>query len=125
MRALLMDLRCAARILRQNPGFGLIAVLALALGTGATTAMFSVVDAVLLGPLPYPEPDRLAWVAVSFPKMGLEFMLGPDYLEWSQQNHVFENLTAFDSTRAISQEETSRCASCAEPSHKPFSLSLA
>ena len=98
MRALLMDLRYAARILRQNPEFGLIAVLALALGTGATTAMFSVVDAVLLRPLPYSEPDRLAWVAVSFPRMRLEFMLGPDYLEWSQQNHVFENLTAFDST---------------------------
>ncbi|MCU1273595.1 MAG: macrolide transporter ATP-binding/permease protein [Bryobacterales bacterium] len=98
MRVLLTDLRYAARILAQNPGFGLIAVLALALGTGATTAMFSVVNAVLLRPLPYPEPDRLAWAAVSFPRMGLEFMLGPDYLEWSQQNHVFENLTAFDST---------------------------
>ncbi|PYT35812.1 MAG: ABC transporter permease, partial [Acidobacteria bacterium] len=98
MRALLTDLRYAARILRQNPGFGLIAVLALAVGTGATSAMFSVVDAVLLRPLPYLEPDRLAWVAVSFPRIGLEFMLGPDYLEWTQQNHVFENLTAFDST---------------------------
>ena len=97
MRALWMDLRYAARIIRQNPGFGLIAVVALALGIGANTAMFSVVDAVLLRPLPYPEPDRLAWVAVSFPRMGLEFLLGPDYLEWSRQNHVFENLTAFDS----------------------------
>jgi len=98
MRALLMDLRQAARILGQNPGFALIAVLALALGIGATTAMFSVVDAVLLRPLPYPEPDRLVWVTVSFPRRGLESMLGPDYLEWSEQNRVFENLTAFDST---------------------------
>src|SRR5690348_6891832 len=98
MRVLLTDLRYAARILSQDPGFGLIAVLALALGIGATTAMFSVVDAVLLRPLPYSDPDRLAWVAVAFPRMGLEFLLGPDYLEWSQQNHVFENLAAFDST---------------------------
>src|SRR5581483_2212672 len=98
MRALLMDLRQAARILGQNPGFGLIAVLALALGIGATTAMFSVVNAVLLRPLPCPEPDRLVWVAVSFPRSGLASMLGPDYLEWSEKNRVFESLTAFDSS---------------------------
>src|SRR5215467_3689858 len=98
MRALLMDLRYAARILRKNPGFGFLAVATLALGTGATTAMFSVVDTVLLRSLPYPEPDRLAWVAVSFPRMVLENILGPEYLEFSQQNHFLENLTAFDST---------------------------
>lgn len=60
--------------------------------------MFSVVDAVLLRPLPYPEPDLLAWVALSNPSIRMEFMLGPDYLEWSEQSKVFENMTAFDST---------------------------
>jgi len=58
-------------------------------------------------------------------KDGARVHVGPDYLEWSQQNHVFENLTAFDSTSCDLTGETSRFASYAERSHKPFSLSLA
>ena len=89
MNILWLDLRQASRILHQNPAFTLLAVLVSALGIGATTAIFSVVYSAMLRPLPYPEPDQLVWVAVTFPDMRMEMMLAPDYAEWTQQNHVF------------------------------------
>src|ERR1700704_5158881 len=62
MDTLLQDIRFGWRLLRRTPGFTISAVLALALGIGATTAIFSVLDSVVLRPLPYPDPDRLAMV---------------------------------------------------------------
>jgi hypothetical protein len=57
-------------------------VLSLALGIGATTAVFSIADTVFLRPLPYPDASRLVWISVRFPGMGGEFVLSPDYIAW-------------------------------------------
>jgi putative ABC transport system permease protein len=91
------DIGYAARSLRQRPGFALIAILALGLGIGATTAIFSVVDATLLRRLPYPQPERLVWVGITFPSLREEIMPGADYVEWKRQNHVFDGYAAFGS----------------------------
>ena len=97
MSSLLHDLRFGFRMMVRNPVFTLIAIVTLALGIGANTAIFSVVDAVLLRPLPYPQPDRLVflwstWLSQGVP-MGSSAV--PDYHEWRDRNQVFEGLGAF------------------------------
>ncbi len=89
------DFRYAVRGLRLTPAFTAVTVLVLALGIGFTTAMFSVANGVLLSPLPYPDPDRLLWVGMSWPSLHEELMPGPDYLEWAQQNHTLQGMAAF------------------------------
>jgi putative ABC transport system permease protein len=89
------DLRYGARMLRKNPGFTFVAGLALAVGIGANSAIFSVVNAVLLKPLPYYDPQRLAWVSEAWPSRNAEFVLSPDYIEWHAQSRAFEHLVAF------------------------------
>jgi len=83
MRQLLQDLRYAARHWARKPGFALVVVLTLALGIGANAAIFSVVDAVLLKPLPFPEPDELVQIHSQFPGLGFDefWISGPEFLE--------------------------------------------
>jgi predicted permease len=89
------DLRYGARMLLKRPGFTFVAGVALAVGIGANTAIFSVVNAVLLKPLPYYDPQRLVWVSETWPNRNAEFVLGPDYIEWRAQSSALEHLVAF------------------------------
>ena len=98
MNSLWMDIRYAARMLAKNPGFTLIAVLTLALGIGANTALFSVVNGVLLNPLPYPNPSRLVAVAEKFPPFPEASIAYPNFLDWVRMNHTFESLAAYRHT---------------------------
>jgi len=92
--ALLQDLRFAVRTLAIRPGFPAIAILTLALGIGATTAVFSVVDRVLFRSLPYPQDERLVSFGVKAPFEGMEFMLAPEYAVLRGQNVPFESMTS-------------------------------
>src|SRR5262245_5351391 len=97
MRTLFQDMRFGVRMLFKNPGFTLIAVVTLALGIGANTAIFSVVNAVLLRALPYPEPERLVRFWEINPGRGwLDFAVSaPNFAEWRKQQSVCEQLTAY------------------------------
>jgi putative ABC transport system permease protein len=112
MNTLMQDIRFAARMLRKSPGFALIAILTLALGIGANTAIFSVVDAVLLKPLPYPQPDRIAAVWGTHSKMGetSRAISFPDFRDLQEQNHVFEHI-------AVYTDDTTSLTGTGEPLH--------
>ncbi len=101
MDTFLKDLRFALRIFAKNPGFSATAVLALALGIGANTAIFSVVNAVLIRPLPFKEPDRLVvlWGNVKRQVVERRGASPADYLDWRAQNKSFDDVAAYwDST---------------------------
>ena len=89
------DLRYAARGLRRSPAFTLAAIFAVALGTGAGTAVFSVVDRILFRSLPYPEAGRLVSVGLMAPIIPQEFMLGSDYVEWRAQQQPFTSIASW------------------------------
>src|SRR5829696_4382336 len=97
LETLWQDLRYGARMFLKQPGFTLIAVLTLALGIGANTAIFSVVNAVLLRPLPFAEPERLVWLWDTQPQLPTAPASLPDFLDWKGQNQSFEHLAAFQS----------------------------
>jgi len=99
MDTLLHDLRYALRALRQHPGFTLTAVLTLGLGIGANVAIFSVVNAVLLRPLPFAQPDRLVRVWGTHPEIGHESASLPDFLDWRAQTPSLASLSALANTR--------------------------
>ncbi|PYX51141.1 MAG: ABC transporter permease [Acidobacteria bacterium] len=93
---LLQDLRYAIRQFRKSSGFTAVAVLTLALGIGANTAVFSVIDAVMLRPLPYPEPERLIEAeSVNSHNPERSPISYPDYFDWRSQNHTLEHLVSY------------------------------
>jgi predicted permease len=96
METLLQDVRYGLRQLRRNPGFALVAALTLALGIGANTAIFSVVNAVVLRPLPYAHSDRLVWITESIPAFKAEIASGADYVDWKDQNRTLDRIAAYD-----------------------------
>ncbi len=90
MQTLLHDLRFGARMLLLKPGFTLITVITLALGIGANTAIFSVVNAVLLRPLPYTEADRLVWMTEQHEEISNRWISYPNFLDWRERSQSFE-----------------------------------
>jgi putative ABC transport system permease protein len=95
LESLWQDVRFGIRMLVKNPSFTLVSVLALALGIGATTAIFSVVNAVLLRPLPYKDPDHLVHVLRTQPPIMRGPISRPDFLEWQAQQKVFSAIAAY------------------------------
>ncbi|HTV64808.1 MAG TPA: ABC transporter permease, partial [Bryocella sp.] len=99
MRGLLQDLRFAVRQLRKSPGFALTTILTLALGIGATTAIFSLINAVLLRPLPFPEPDRLMSAYALDQTVGdvgvARRISYPDFFDWRSRQHSFDEIASY------------------------------
>src|SRR5436309_9311637 len=94
---LCQDVRFGLRMLAKSPGFAAVAILTLALAIGANTAIFSVVDAVLLRPLPYKNPSRLVWATEHF-AFGPSTVVSADFPAWKDRSHVFEQIGAFGGT---------------------------
>jgi len=112
MNNVVQDLRFGLRQLLKSPGFSVVAILTLALGIGANTAIFSVVNGVLLRPLPFPDAGRLVRVwhtppAKSFPGMSTFSVSAANYLDWQRDNHVFEKMAIY-SYRGLTLTGTER-----------------
>ena len=96
IETLIQDVRFGGRILRKNPGFATVAVLTLAMGIGANTAIFSVVNAVLLQPLPYPGADRLVSLCERGPDGSAGPISYPNFTDWKEQQSVFESFGVYN-----------------------------
>src|ERR1051326_1750973 len=95
MGTLLKDISYGFRTLRRSPAFSLVVILTLALAIGLNTAIFSVVDAVLLKPLPYPDSERLVWFGESTGKAtGISVTWG-NFTHWRDSNHTFESMALY------------------------------
>lgn len=110
MNTLWQDIRFAVRMLLKNPGISAVVVLVLALGIGANTTIFSVVNAVLLRPLPYEDPDGLVRLSEDSPQVPEMSISYPNFLDWREQNKVFSKIAAmqFRSLNLIGSDEPER-----------------
>jgi len=100
MSGIIQDLRYAVRQVRKAPGFAAVAVITLALGIGANTSIFSVVNGLLLRSLPFPDADRLVRVwhtppQSSFPGISTFSISPANFLDWQSQNHVFSSMAIY------------------------------
>jgi predicted permease len=95
VQTLFEDVRYGLRMLRKNPGFTAVALLTLALGIGANTAVFSIVNAVLLNSLPFPDPDKLVVLFESKPNFKEGSISYPNFLDWQRENHAFTTIAAY------------------------------
>src|SRR5579862_8425494 len=97
---ILQDIKVAIRMLTRNPGFTAIAILTLALGIGANTALFTVFNGVLLSPLPFPQPDRLTLLFEFNHGFRHSSISYPNFLDWQSNNRTFESIAAYRSDSA-------------------------
>jgi predicted permease len=102
------DVRHGLRLLRRSPGFAAIAVITIALGIGATSAIFSVINGVALKPLPYPSPDRLIYITSQFPTLGFDkfWVSPPEYLELRERTKSYTDIAAYRTTAVNVSEGT-------------------
>lgn len=113
---LLGDVRYGCRMLRNKPGFSLVSIVTLALGIGANTAIFSVVDAALIRPLPYWQANRLITLSEVRPQEGKSGETDtrtwdasyPDYLDWTRQSKSFQSLAGFSGDQSVSASPCSQ-----------------
>ena len=123
MSKLWFDLRHGVRVLVKNPGFTAVAVLALALGIGANSAIFSVVNAVLLRPLPFKDADRLVMLWESEPQLKKAPVLSRNFLDWKEQNQVFDHIAAYaDANFTLVHDESPERVKSARVSSTLFDL---
>ena len=101
------DLRYALRQLAKSPGFTAVAVLTLALGIGANSAVFGLINGLLVKPLPYQDSSRLVLLWEQFPSQGLERIpvSAPEYLDYEKQTHSLERIAAFDNDGTLWSEQ--------------------
>ena len=115
MHTLLQDLRHAVRSLWKSPGFAIVATATLAIGIGANTAIFSIIETVLLRPLPYRNPEQLVRLYETESAPGQYPFAGPDFIDWKTQNSTFQDMTLFAWPNDREPERQGRAGSCRRP----------
>jgi putative ABC transport system permease protein len=117
MEKSIRDIRQASRRLCGTPGFRAAALLTLALGIGANSLIFSVVNAVFFRPLSYHDADRLVWATEFFPKLNRSMVLAPEYAAWKRQSTLFDRVEAMGTTLGTNLTSVGRTAERVQVAH--------